>query len=493
MWQRLQFSPQDQFGDSRASGHLRARSRSNFIAAGVAGLLILGLLSHPSEAAIIVLVIVASVILPWAVYRTTNHVDWLLFLLVLIEAVAASSFASTSNLPLGAIVRYPLGCLFIAPFIASLWRSGILRTGGFRDYAIYLIWALVSVCYSILPEVSLGRAFAAIIPFCALCAVAAEVRSGNDARRVMGVLLAGCGIVVAANYLAMLIPANTAWQPDTETGMLRFIGFLTEPNEIGNLTLATLGAGFGYWPVATGRKKVLAALAMIGALVQAVMADSRSPIVGLAIGCAVYLISKYKVKGAIGIAALFATFYVSTFAIPGMRGYMDRGDVASFTGRQVAWDFAIHSIKQSPLLGYGYEVEGQVLKSQYFTGWDEVWNLGYQTSLHDGYMSRAISLGVPAMLLWLFLTLRPAITCLSTRRDPWQLRSIVLLALLPVLILNFTESISDFRSFSGLLMGLSWAMLERERLFASAEAAMRLKATEVAKAPIVRALQAGSV
>ena len=144
------------------------------------------------------------------------------------------------------------------------------------------------------------------------------------------------------------------------------------------------------------------------------------------------------------------------------------------------------------MLGYGYEVEGQVLKSQYFSGWDEVWDMGYQTSLHDGYVSRAISLGVPAMLFWLFLTLRPAISCLFRGRDPWRLRSIVPLALMPVLILNFTESISDFRAFSGVLMALAWAILERERLFAQAEAAMRAKATEDAKTSFVRSLQAGA-
>jgi O-antigen ligase len=505
MLQRLQLSPQAHAADELRSrfshdwgargprGLLRSMPRLGLIAAGVAGLLILGLLSHPAGGTVIVLAIAAAGILPWAIYRTSSHVSWVLLVLVLIEAVAASSFAATSDYQLGALVRYPLGFLFISPFLSSLWKSGILGKGGFRDYAIYLIWALVSVSYSILPEVSIARVFAAAIPFCAFCAIAVEVRSGDDARRVMGVLLTGCGIVVAANYLAMLIPGNTAWQLDTDAGMLRFVGFLTEPNEIGNLTLATLGAGFGYWPLASGRKKVLVALAMIGALVQALMADSRSPLVGIAIGCALYMLFKYRAKGAIGIAVLYVIFYMSTFAIPSIHAYMDRGDVASFTGRQVAWDFAVHSIRQSPLLGYGYEVEGQILKNPYFPGWDEVWNLGYQTSLHDGYVSRAIGLGVPALLFWLFLTLRPAISCLFSKRDPWRLRSIVPLALLPVLILNFTESISDFRSFAGLLMALSWTILERERLFAKAEAALRVKSVEAEKTPLVRALQAGTV
>jgi O-antigen ligase len=108
--------------------------------------------------------------------------------------------------------------------------------------------------------------------------------------------------------------------------------------------LATLGAGFGYWPTASGRKKALAAAAMIGAVVLGVMVDSRSPFVATAIGCAVYVVWKYRVRGVIGIAALFAIVYTATFAIPSMRDYVNRGDVTSFTGRQVAWDFANRSI-----------------------------------------------------------------------------------------------------------------------------------------------------
>ena len=97
--------------------------------------------------------------------------------------------------------------------------------------------------------------------------------------------------------------------------------------------LATLGAGFGYWPTASGRKKALAAAAMIGAVVLGVMVDSRSPFVATAIGCAVYVVWKYRVRGVIGIAALFAIVYTATFAIPSMRDYVNRGDLTSFTGR----------------------------------------------------------------------------------------------------------------------------------------------------------------
>ena len=501
MLQKLQTSPRDRTvevqwsklltenGDQPARNFLLSIPHIEYVIAAGVGLLILGLLTHPTGGGIVALVIVAAVILPWSIYCTSRHVSWLLFVLVLIEAVAASAFAAGSDAKLGAFVRYPLSFLFVLPFVASLWRSGILRQGGFRDYGIYLIWALFSVSYSILPAVSIARAFAAILPFLAFCAIASEVRSGEDVRRMMGVLLAACGVVVAANYLEILISPGTAWQIDTEQGMLRFVGFLTEPNEIGNLMLATIGAGVGYWPIASKGKKALTAAAMVGALVQGVMADSRSPIVGLAIGTAVYLVWKYRAKGVIGLAILGAIFYVGSHAISGMHEYVDRGDVASFTGRQVAWDFAVAKVKERPLVGYGYEVEGQILSSQYFPGWDAVWSLGYQSSLHEGYVSRAVSLGIPALLFWLFIMLRPTVSCFLRDGDPWNLRSMVPLTILPVLILDFSESVVDFRSFAGILLALAWAMLERERLFAREQAGRRANVVEAAKTPVVRALQ----
>jgi hypothetical protein len=185
--------------------------RLEYFAAAAAGFLILGFLAFPARGMMIVLAAIAAVILPP-----------LLFVLVLIEAVTASSFFANSDQSLGAFIQYPLGLLFVLPIFSSVWRSGILRMGGFRDWAIYLIWALISASYSLLPAVFLGRAIAAILPFCTLCAIAAEVRSGEDARRMMGILLADCGVVVAINYLALgALPANMSWQPDRNAALHR--------------------------------------------------------------------------------------------------------------------------------------------------------------------------------------------------------------------------------------------------------------------------------
>jgi O-Antigen ligase len=510
MSDRLLLSPQDpgaarwpvvarwtEWSDySRSSGSpsftLASPATLAIIAAAVGGFLVLGFLIFPDRAMMVALVCAAAAVMPWAVYRTTRHVNELLIVLVLIEAATASSVVVGAGGSVGAFIRYPLCLLFVLPVSFSVWRFGILQQGGFRNYSLYLLWAAATAIYSLVPVISLGRALATLLPFVAVCAIAEKIKTGEEARRAMGVLLAGCGLVVAVNVIALiLVPGNVAWQPDPETGMLRYTGIFTEPNELGGLMIATLAAACAYWPVARGWKKALSGGAIGGAILLAILADSRSPLAAMAACGLVYLIWQYRLRGAIAIAALMALFYAATFVMPIAHDYIGRGDVASFTGRQVAWDFALRSIRERPLLGYGFEVEGQILQSQYFSGWDAVWSEGYKTSLHNGFISRAIGLGIPGLIFWLLIMARPMVSPFLRNRDPWSLRSIALLSLLPIVALNFTESVADFRAFAGIALGLAWALLERERLFARRQIVERAQLTEKAKSPLVRALQLG--
>ena len=131
------------------------------------------------------------------------------------------------------------------------------------------------------------------------------------------------------------------------------------------------------------------------------------------------------------------------------------------------------------------------LQSQYFSGWDDLWSEGPKTSLHNGFLSRAVSMGMPALLFWLFIMTRPILSVFRRDQDPWALKSIALLSILPVLVLNSTESIGDFRSFPGIEIGLAWALLERERLFARTQRAEREQQEQESQSPIFRALRTG--
>ncbi|HLH75396.1 MAG TPA: O-antigen ligase family protein [Candidatus Binataceae bacterium] len=434
------------------------------IAATTALLGLLGYLLFPSSAVIAVGAVVGGVVLIKTIACTTRHPHWVLLPLVIIEALTASTVVGEQQQALGALIRYPLVALFCLPLLPRVWRSRLLWQGGFRDYSLYLLWAVLSAAYSLLPEVSLGRALSSWLPFCAVCAIVESIDDPVQARRAIGVLMLGCGLVILVNFIVLaFFPAGISWLYDPTTGIERFEGIFSQPNEIGALMLTTLAAGFACWPTLRGWARPAGAVAMVGSVVLAAMADSRGALIAVALGGASYLVWRYRIKAVLGLGVMGLGLALAAMEVPSSLNYANRG-LGTFTGRNVAWSYALKSIGEHPLMGYGYEVDGQIFAQPDFQSWDMVWGEGAYSSIHDGYLSRAVGLGLPALLFWLFFMWRPALNCFYPSRDPWQLRALVLVGFLPLMLFNLTESVPDCRYFEGVLLTLVWAVMELQRL-----------------------------
>ncbi len=369
------------------------------------------------------------------------------------------------------LVRYGLIVLFCAPALPYAWKSGLLRQGGFRLYVLYFCIAALSIAYSLLPLYSFSRLLGAVMLFGAICAVVSEVRDENDVRRVFGIFWLGCAIVAAMLLVARFaFPADLAWIEDPwSEGPVRFAGILGSPNQVGEMMLTTVGSGMLYWPLASRRTRIAIVASFALMLWFDLLADSRSPFVAMAIGLFLWSLAHYGRRAMVAwtLILILAAGVVSRLS-PEKMEYVNRGNVTTLTGRTDLWNFTIAKIKEHPLLGYGYEVEGQIFQDRYFPLRGDLWELGPRISTHSGYLARAVGVGIPATLLWLFLTLRALLIALSGR-GRFQLADAVMLAAVPVLILNIDESaVADCRYSVGLLLALVWAMAERSRLLASA-------------------------
>ena len=163
-----------------------------------------------------------------------------------------------------------------------------------------------------------------------------------------------------------------------------------------------------------------------------------------------------------GALAVFAASQLS----PQTLLYLTRHDVTTLTGRTEVMQFSFHRLMDSPLIGYGFGVEGQIFQNKYFPFWDDLWTTGPRIPIHNGYLSRAIGLGAPAAFLWLFLFLRPFAALFAGRDDPYGLKKpVVILLVLPVLILYLSETLGgDCRYPAGVVSTLVWAVAEKQRL-----------------------------
>jgi hypothetical protein len=449
-----------------------------------------------------------SIAICMVVVYTTRHREWLVFTLTLANLMMAGALIPDTLQTAG---HYALDFAICIPIVPFVWRSGILGKGGYRLYVVYFVWALVTLCYSLDPIVSVGRLARSMLVFCAVIATVSEIESREDVIRVLQRYLLACGIVLAITaFVSVLLPHDYTWgilnMPDSNgmdlldrvnPDLNRFRGLFDQPNHIGELMLITVGPALICWPYTRGWKRLLVALAIAGSIGFTILAQSRTSFVAMAVGIGAFLIWKYRARAVLTLAAL--TLVLSAFLImhqklgTSLTAFGDDRDVTTLTGRTEIWQFAIGQILDRPFTGYGYAVEGEVFQNRYFPLWWGPWDLGAHISMHNGYISRAIGVGIPAFLFWLFIVMRPWVALFRQRDDPWNLKPIALLIVLPVMVHNLAESaVGDFIYQVGVLFGLTWAIVERQRLIAI-ERAITVRVESLAQLPRVVAAIVGSL
>jgi exopolysaccharide production protein ExoQ len=446
-----------------------SRRAMPLLGVGLAALMIFYMLNGGSYLPLLGIVGVAGA---YAVYKAAalTRIDhrWLIVPLVVLAIFIKSFFLEGA---LRAALHYGLTILFCAPCIPIIWRTGIFRRAGFQLYSAYFAWALVTVTWSLAPKFSLLRLLDATLVFCAIGTIVFELHEPQDVTRLIERYLMGCGVfVILMGFAAVVLPHSITWYaPELEPEeVLRFRGILNNPNEVGVLMLATVAPTLAFWKRLNPRYRKWFGLLALLAVGECALADSRTPFIALGVGSALYLTWRYRLRGILMMAAAAALFVV---ALPlfghNLSEYTGRGDVTTLTGRTEMWAYVVQEIKSRPLIGYGYECAGAIFQSKYFPIWYGPWDEGSQSSLHDGYLDHMIGVGVPATLFWLFIVLRPWWFAMRHKDDPWNLKPVVFLIVIPCLIHNISEaSIGDFTGLIGLMFGFSWAVGEHYKLLA---------------------------
>ncbi len=428
--------------------------------------------------------LIASIGLVIGLRETARHPDWLIFPIALIYLSLPISLLNEHIRP---FIHYGGLLLFCLPAVPRILGAKFLTEGDFRLYWIYFGWALITTTYSIAPEFSIGRLLAALLGFGAVVACVGGVKGADDVHKlILRFTLAVLVIVGILVVGGLALPHSVTWQTPEEGyspeyvaalhalgmgiyGLDRFRGVFGNANDVGQLMLITVGLVIACWDSANRRLRLVLAAGALAMVFAAFKADSRSSFVGIGFGMVLYILWRYRTRGFIALSIAAVVLGVAFVASGKFTAYISRGDVATLTGRTDMWAFVITQIKQRPILGYGYEVGGAIFSSKYFPIWYGPWDMGPRSSLHDGYLSHAIGVGLPATFLWLFLVIRPWVYIFSHREDPWKLKPLVFLIIIPALVLNITEaSFDDFAGEVGLLCGLCWALAERYRLYAKA-------------------------
>jgi O-antigen ligase len=484
----------------------RPRLRKELILGGaaVAAALVVMVVYDPYGPVTVGIIGIALLIAVWKIWFLTRRDPiWLAFVLMLVQLLDGLFFLTDQLRP---IFTYGLTLLFCLPVIPVLSRAWRVRTSGFRLYLMFFLWCLITISYSISPEFSLVRLVRALLLFGGItfCSVAAR-RTGEIKPIIRAMMLASIVATLIA-AAGLLLPHRLAWTmpgedarvgaqevaaetADFGDGVERFRSFYGGPNQVGELSLLTAGLILVYLQFADRKRRTLLGSVAILAIGLAAMADSRSDIVALAIGSTLYVCWRYKLKGVAAIALLAVVAGLGLKLMgKDVAPYIWRGDVTTLTGRTDVWQFAVKELAARPLTGYGWGTGGAILSSKYFPLWWGPWDQGPRSSLHSGYLTCMIELGIPAAVFWLFIILRPWVNVLRQNEDPWHLKRVFFFLVIPMLIVNLDETmINECAGSAGFSFMMVWALAEhyrltvaRDRLVAQREAQRNLPAAVAA-------------
>ncbi|MHC4905440.1 MAG: O-antigen ligase family protein [Planctomycetota bacterium] len=311
----------------------------------------------------------------------------------------------------------------------------LLLVGGF------ILYALVSVVYSIDQKYTGVRSVEFMFFFFFLMGLYywLKDRVHLDTTLNLYFVIMTCGIIL--NTVAIVIfpgRVHSLLMPG------RIQGLLGHPNTLGAFCMLTYPALFWKYSGVNHIGKGLVAVLFCLVLVLHVMSGSRASFATSVIGIFVWTLFSERANLS-GLAKVLTFCLVLVFGGVGLMSHkpasLERGSesITDLTGRTEFWQGCIQLIGEKPVTGYGYGVAGKVWSDPRFNRAGQfLWSGSAKASLHNGYLSMAIGLGVTGLVIWLLIVLIPTWKVLQS--PPSSYKALAVVMLVQGMILNIFES-----------------------------------------------------
>jgi O-antigen ligase len=246
-------------------------------------------------------------------------------------------------------------------YLTMCWSSSFPSCFSIPSVA-FIFLALFSTLYSSDKFLTLARATTLVFLFVSLWVIWNYAYSLQRLKIVVDQLLNSAFPVYAVGLLLIFI-SDEAF--DNE----RFRGIMGNPNGIGLVTAILFPLAI--WRLSTRRQKsdfVLVSMMAVSVL----LSLSRNGIIGVFIGSAYFLWHQFRQQRVLFVICFLALAILAYFNVEfflSLRDFSDSSgnaaalDDPDFSGRVFYWIAAVDAIKESPLLGYGFGVEGQTIFS----------------------------------------------------------------------------------------------------------------------------------
>lgn len=359
----------------------------------------------------------------------------------------------------------------------SYLRGGILVFSGLIGFLIYLmkyklhnfkvpihfvvlfcfsIFSFLSVFYSIDTKNTFIRSglFASVFLF--LLSLNFWIDSIEKFNKLLSILFIIVSSVLIINLISMFtIPGRTWWWKNTS----RFLGLFSHPNELGGFTIMALPIILWKLKEVSGHTKFIIYPILLLNFILLISTGSRTSLLVSIIGLFIWLFMErewIKILTA-GLLLIIGVLLLTQFELTSYS--RNEGDnLVSLTERELIWQASSVFMKERPILGFGYAVEGKIFADQKLIDVEgQFFNPNAQQPLHNGYLSIFIGGGIIGFLLWISAIGMGLYN--SLRSEYSKYKGYVLATMIPILIANIVESaITGYLGTTDIFFWFAWVL-----------------------------------
>ncbi len=421
----------------------------------------------------------ASLLLMGAVfaYAAFNHFE------IAIGAVAFSPWISaifTPNAPLLAAQEASLGSYLRIGLLVVVGALGVLKylqnwplhqgklSPPFAFLGVFLVLALLSTFYSIDQKFTFVRSASFLAVFGFMLGFDVWLKRKKNVDQVLNILFYLVSFFVLASLAALLFWPAKAWLWNAPN---RFQGIWNHPNTMGSFCMISYPILLWKHGHTSSQGKWMVISLLLVSVFLHVLTGSRGSLLASLVGISIWFISQKKhVKLFLYLGTAGFLFLVLILVNPSRFERKEKPKSLTYlTGRTEFWKAAFILVKENPILGYGYDVEGKVWQDPRFHNPKlTLWSVSARTSLHNGYISIAIGVGMIGFLIWCIVLFYPYGQLFKLKASEYK--GFVLSVFTMVILLNLIETtITGGQSLASVVFWIAWVMGgKKPQIFSSA-------------------------
>ncbi len=349
-----------------------------------------------------------------------------------------------------------LGIVGLVKFLLNIPKNKLKIPIHFVLLVIFILISFGSSFYSLDQKFTLIRAGLLFAVFCFLLGFHVWLQESDNLKKALNSLFILVTIIILSTLIGLvIIPSRVWWYK-----LPRLVGLWEHPNTYGSFSMLSYPILIWKFYSIKSNKKYLILLIILVNLGLHILTGSRTTLLASSIGVLIWLLLEKNWVKLFSVGIVLGMFIISLlYLAPSSFKRNETSEITDLSSREDIWNSAEIFIKEKPLLGYGFGVEGKIFQDELKVDLEGSFiERNVRQSLHNGYLSILVGGGILGLVLWIVILVFPAIFTVTTSFSPEK--AYAFYTFVTIFITNFVESaLTGYSLPSDIFFWLAWTIL----------------------------------